>query len=336
MSDKGKAEAIQILRQEVAYGCPVCRSPFLTWHHFDPPWHIEEHWRPEGMIAMWLECHPTADEKGDRPGDYSPAELRGMKRRGYDLESVQGGFISWQKKSILVRIGGTYTNLSGAGIVVNNEPQIMLRKNEADLLSLSFVLRNEQHEEVAIMTDNWFEAYPANIHDMIVRPKTRDVKIWLDKEDVGLELSFQRVTMDELSEILDADWKRSQDRVAKADEERRKTMPPNIREMQQAWRLFDPPAQNTTGKIVKEWARENCLADDGRIPFLQVERMAINYHGRRYDFKDGHMNLGTIQLGQSSAFGIFGALIQIVCSCPICRNPPQTGPFGSCQITPVI
>lgn len=37
MSDKGKNETIAILRREVGFGCPVCRSPFLTWHHFDPP-----------------------------------------------------------------------------------------------------------------------------------------------------------------------------------------------------------------------------------------------------------------------------------------------------------
>ena len=54
MSDKGKSAAIRTLRREVGFGCPVCRSPFLTWHHFDPPYHVEEHWRHEGMIALCL------------------------------------------------------------------------------------------------------------------------------------------------------------------------------------------------------------------------------------------------------------------------------------------
>ena len=48
------------LRSEVNFGCPIqgCGIPYLTWHHFDPPWNIEEHHNPEGMIAL---CHTHAD-----------------------------------------------------------------------------------------------------------------------------------------------------------------------------------------------------------------------------------------------------------------------------------
>ena len=35
------------LRTEVGYGCPICRSPFLTWHHFDPPYSVRPHNDPE-------------------------------------------------------------------------------------------------------------------------------------------------------------------------------------------------------------------------------------------------------------------------------------------------
>jgi hypothetical protein len=42
------------LRQEVGFGCPFpdCRKPMLTFHHLDPPWRVEEHHRPEGIIAL--------------------------------------------------------------------------------------------------------------------------------------------------------------------------------------------------------------------------------------------------------------------------------------------
>src|SRR4051794_36852278 len=84
MSDVGKNAAIAELRREVGFGCPVCRSPFLTWHHFDPPVHGPRgtgmHWRPEGIIAMCPICHPDADEKGGSAGAYSTEELRAMKK----------------------------------------------------------------------------------------------------------------------------------------------------------------------------------------------------------------------------------------------------------------
>src|SRR5450432_802629 len=102
MSDKGKTLAIEKLRQEVGFGCPVCRSPFLTWHHFDPPEHVEKHWRPEGIIAMCRVCHDDADEKGNRAGAYSKEELRAMKKAGRKSDDVKGHFPTWQDKERLL------------------------------------------------------------------------------------------------------------------------------------------------------------------------------------------------------------------------------------------
>src|SRR5260370_32940636 len=65
------------LRQEVGFCCPVngCGSPYLTWHHFDPPWRIEHHHRPDGMIAL---CRPHAD-KADYLS-FTDDQLRALKR----------------------------------------------------------------------------------------------------------------------------------------------------------------------------------------------------------------------------------------------------------------
>ncbi len=49
------------LRREVGFGCslPGCGVPYLTWHHFDPPWRQEHYHRVEGMIAL---CRDHADK----------------------------------------------------------------------------------------------------------------------------------------------------------------------------------------------------------------------------------------------------------------------------------
>ena len=201
MSDKGKTAAIEQLRKEVGFGCPVCRSPFLTWHHFAPPEHVEKHWRPEGMIALCLEHHPNADPEGFGGNAYSPDELREMKKKDYSPEDVRGNFISWQKKNVLVRMGRCYATPPATVLSVNGIPQISLRRNEAGLLALSFQLRNKNDDVLVEMEDNWFTAYPPNVHDMTVTPKTRDVKVWLDKEDVGLELSFSRISIENINRL---------------------------------------------------------------------------------------------------------------------------------------
>jgi hypothetical protein len=335
MSDKGKTATIEELRSEVGFGCPVCRSPFLTWHHFDPPSHIEEHWRPEGIIAMCPLCHGEADEKTGRAGNYSPDELRAMKKADYSSRDVKGSFISWQKENLLVRVGGCYTDTSAPVICVNGIPQITLSKNGAGLLSLSFQLRNQQNETLVEMQDNWFLACPKNIHDMTVTPKTHDVTIWLDEEDVGLQLSFERITMDKLERVLEQDRKRSEKKTSGLMQSFTEHLPPDIQKMisdPQSMRLKMPrldglppeirEAQlsgDPTGYIVKEWARKNCMMDDGLIPFLNFEQMAIYFHGERITIKDGVADF----LDYCSAINNGTGAINLPCRCAVC-SPQST------------
>lgn len=76
------------LRQEVRFGCPVadCGNPYVTWHHFDPPWRVEHHHRPEGMIALCLEHAPQADA-----GAFTDDQLRALKRGGGNLSDIIAG-----------------------------------------------------------------------------------------------------------------------------------------------------------------------------------------------------------------------------------------------------
>jgi hypothetical protein len=343
MSDKGKTAAIEKLRREVGFGCPVCRSPFLEWHHFDPPWHIEQHWRPEGMIAMCPYCHPDADAKNAKgAGAYSLDELRAMKNKSYSSEDVQGHFPSWQKKSLLIRIGGCYTDTSGPVISVNEIPQIILGKNEADLLSVSFELRQKNDDVLVKMEDNWFTAYPANVHDMIVTPKTKEVMVWLAEEDVGLDLSFRRITLAELDGLLELDRRRQENIACDREKQLLAQLPPDQRDffegsMREARsRANEPPSDwwlkqlnrlpaelreaqlsgDPVGYRVKQWVQNNCITDDGLIPLLNFEQMAIYFHGERIAIKDGVAGF----LYDSAAFGNSKGAVNVACRCATCSR----------------
>jgi hypothetical protein len=319
MSNQGKAEAIEILRKEVGYGCPICRSPFLTWHHFDPPWAVEQHWRAPGMIALCLEHHTAADAKGEYAGNYSRDELRAMKQANYQDKHVSGSYISWQKKSVLVRLGGCYTDASRPIISVGGEAQLLLRKNEAGILSLSFVLRNAQDQQVVCMIDNWFVAYPRNIHDMVVLPTTKATKVWLTKEDIGLELSFRRLTLEQLGEQVAADWLWEQHLLSEQGvSSELPRLPPHAAD----WTDEDRQAYRVRGFIgtaVVRWARENCLMDDNLVPFLNFEQLAINYHGQRYTIREGVQGSFAFRLRNSFIHDIHvGSIISLPCYCHAC------------------
>src|SRR6266480_3320155 len=150
------------LRQEVAYGCPVngCRQPFLTWHHFDPPWRIRQHHEPNGMIALCRQHHGFADA-----GGFSKEELRALKMRNYSTDSVIANF-PWAKNALLIRLGGCYSGGSSAVFCVSNDPVIRLTTGPDGLLFLSFVLRLPDGAVVASMIDNAFQSDPATLHDL--------------------------------------------------------------------------------------------------------------------------------------------------------------------------
>jgi hypothetical protein len=74
--------ARQQLRREVNFGCPYpgCGSPYLTYHHFDPPRRVRLHHEPAGMIALcWLH-HQSAES-----GAITVAQLREMQAQHISL-----------------------------------------------------------------------------------------------------------------------------------------------------------------------------------------------------------------------------------------------------------
>lgn len=316
------------LRREVGFGCPICRSPFLTWHHFDPPYHVEAHNKPEGMIALCREHHDEADQ-----GHYSPAELLALKKSHRSSEDVTGNFPSWQKSNVLIRVGGNYFGGSRPVVSVLGQPIIAISKNDSEMLALSFVLVNEYDQPIVRMVENAFEAYPANIHDLAVATRKGHVKVWLEPRDVGLDLSYKRVTLDELGGILSKDRERAEAKSKELLKARIHTWPPEIAQMieeaQSRPRTIPPEwlesmpdelreaylADDPVGHLVKSWAVKDCMTDDGLVPFLDFEQLAILHHGARIAIRDG---IGGMDYNAS--FNNFGG-VNLPCLCSKCSAP---------------
>jgi hypothetical protein len=100
LSRRPPADVLRQLREEVNYSCPICGSPFLSWHHFDPPYHTTQHHNPDGMIALCPLHHKMADS-----GMYSVDQLRILKHKQSD-----GGRIAyrwpWDPENIAFFFGG--------------------------------------------------------------------------------------------------------------------------------------------------------------------------------------------------------------------------------------
>src|ERR1700733_6020005 len=89
------------LRREMNFGCPICRSPFLTYHHFDPLWEPAHLHNESGMIALCSEHHNFADG-GNYPTDY----LRKLKEKP-PIDPPKGQ-LPWNVTSAFISFGGNY------------------------------------------------------------------------------------------------------------------------------------------------------------------------------------------------------------------------------------
>ena len=123
------------LRQEVGFHCPVqdCGNPYLTWHHFDPPWRIEQHQRPEGMIALCLNHAAKADV-----GAFTDEQLRTLKKEGRSRAHEIKGRFDWLRQSLLVIVGGNFFYESPIIFQINERPCIWLTRNGDGFLQVSF------------------------------------------------------------------------------------------------------------------------------------------------------------------------------------------------------
>jgi len=77
---RNPAEVKEILRKEVNFGCPIdgCGIPYLKYHHFDPEWKIENHNRPEGIIAL---CALHSDHADGN--NFTKDQLREFKKNPF-------------------------------------------------------------------------------------------------------------------------------------------------------------------------------------------------------------------------------------------------------------
>jgi hypothetical protein len=161
------------LRQEVGFRCPVlgCGSPYLTWHHFDPPWRVEHHHRPEGMIAL---CREHAD-KADH-GAFTDEQLRELKRTGSARAAEVQGRFDWMRRELLTVIGGNFYYEVPLIFEIGNRWCIWFNRDENHYLQLNFVMPSLSGQPRARIEDN-FWLVTTEVDEVICPPSGRLVAV---------------------------------------------------------------------------------------------------------------------------------------------------------------
>lgn len=269
MSDSIPTAVKDQLRREVGFGCPIrnCRSPFLTFHHFDPPRRIRQHNNPDGMIALCWHHHQEAEG-----GNLSKGELRALKRSSYAHEDVKASF-PWFKRHFLVRLGGCYAGSSRGDVVtvlaVDGKPAVQLQRGDEGLLALSLELPIPKTRSVLRIENNVLRCAPNVLHRLRADARATSVTVWFADKRTGLDLKFARITPEQLQRRLDDD--------------RARAWPADLPLPVDDGSIMTNPA----GYSARKWAEANAMDDEHLISILDINNLRLETHYGLLEIKEG-------------------------------------------------
>jgi hypothetical protein len=186
-------EVRKALRAEVGFRCPVpgCGSPYLTWHHFDPPWREREHHDIVGMIALCLEHHAQADA-----GAFTREQLHAIKRAGGRGNPAPSGTLNWMREDLIAFIGGNFYVDITVAVQVGRYPVVRFNRDEANRVLVNVNLPSMSGEPRLRMEDNfWIET--GDPKDLECPPSGRTIRAGYDNGD-RISICFREIaTKDE-------------------------------------------------------------------------------------------------------------------------------------------
>lgn len=178
----------KVLRKENGFKCcfPSCESPYLEYHHFDPPWHIEEHHNPDGMIALCPNHHRKADA-----GVISKEQLLDMKKIAKkEFENIKGDF-EWLRRKILLVAGGNFYFDNKVDISLMNKPLIWFNIDEEGYRLLNMKL-HDKHGNLKLHIEDNVWIIKTGVKDIECPPSGKDLKIYFENGD-NIRLKFLEI-----------------------------------------------------------------------------------------------------------------------------------------------
>lgn len=177
------------LREEVGFVCPVegCQSPFLTWHHFDPPWKTRNHHNPYGMIALCQRHHNQADV-----GAFTIDQLKRMKLSPENGRKIASERFNWMRNRIILMVGNcAYENVEVI-LEFKGDKIIWLERDSDNNILVNFKMLSTSGEPRAEMINNqWYAA--GNEKSIVCPPSGKKLKVTYRNSD-SLEIQFEEIS----------------------------------------------------------------------------------------------------------------------------------------------
>lgn len=230
-------------------------------------------------------------------GSFSIEQLRSFKRSPNPFDIVKGHF-PWMPDHCLIRLGGCYST-DWCRVSICNRPVLELRKDDADLTTVSFVVKNEEGQLLAEMIENGLSVDRAIIHDLEIAASANRIKVWSAHRAIGFELHYSRCSIADIEKYITNDTPTLPDFVG----------PPEVienvdgfyRELSQTDSVMTVAGigqrrNDPTGTFIRWHAARKLDPKDGKIPFFDFISCSLWEAGKHVELRNGTMKSGGMTL----------------------------------------
>jgi len=271
------------LRREVNFGCPVqgCGVPYLTWHHFDPPWREKEHHDPEGMIALCANHASLADG-----GRWTKDQLRKLKKEPYVSLDKVSEYYDYLRKDVVCVVGNVAYNIKNV-LEINDERVIGFEKDSEGYSRLNLLIRNKCGHPILVMENNSWIAFSKALFDLRCSLRGKELEIVSKDKETNLHIRFDDYPLEKFRNQLLECYKLSLSELRKRDKTRE--LLPDFSSVEEFISYIGSP------DTVPTWTIK------GHLSWGNVE-LSLNIHGIK-DLKNGFFFGMTFVMGGKTAFG---------------------------------
>lgn len=186
----------RLLRKEVNFGCPIegCGIPYLTYHHFDPPWREKEHHNTEGMIAL---C-PTHAAIADG-GAWTKDQLKKIKQQPFIRKDQIAESFRFLRHDVVCQIGCLAYGFKDF-IIISNEKVLGFERTPQDYLGLNMILHDREGNIILEMNQNDWIVYTNDIFDFECPPRGKSFRVRAKDDVTDFTLRFDDLSIGEFKE----------------------------------------------------------------------------------------------------------------------------------------
>ena len=262
-----------LLRQEVNWGCPVqgCGSPFLSYHHFDPPFAEftdgQQH-DPDGMIALCLAHAKMADG-----GSWTKDQLRQMKRFPFLQGGEVAGRLEWLRQDVILRFGGLTCVRPKVIVEIAGKPLIWVSRDSGGNMLLNMDIPMSNGTPLLRMESNDWQVF-GSIANLEAVPGGRSIQVEIPTAGFALTMEFRDMSQSELQSAVESEATESTKRRWIEYKGLLNALPPHLSSIrpsleeeveiakQEAWRPYE--------ECIASWPAlevtlTGCLSDPRRI-----------------------------------------------------------------------